>query len=127
MKLRFRENSLRFRVNQREVTSLAAGNSLEEAVCFPNDSRFSYTFEPNAENRPKASFEEGKIRITAPLREVEAWAHGESLGLYFDLQDFDLHGEATTLRVAIEKDLECVDASPEDRDPDAFPRAGKKC
>ncbi|HEX4164496.1 MAG TPA: hypothetical protein VHZ55_03400 [Bryobacteraceae bacterium] len=123
MKLRFRDNSLRLRVNQREVTSLAAGNALEGTVRFPNDSRFIYTLEPNAKIEPEASFDGGRIRITAPLREVKAWAHGESLGLYFDLPADD----ATTLRVAIEKDLECVDTAAEERDPDAFPRSGTKC
>ncbi len=123
MKLRFRGNTLRLRVNQREVTALADGHSLEEAVAFPNNARFIYLFEPNAEREPMASFADGRIRIQAPLRDVQAWAQGESVGLYFDLPA----DSTTELRIAIEKDLECVDGSPEEYDPYAFPRSGQKC
>ncbi len=123
MKLRFRGNTLRLRVNQREVASLADGRSLEEAIAFPNDARFVYLFEPNAEGERGAAFEHGRIRIQAPLQDVRAWAQGDAVGLYFDLPA----GATTLLRIAIEKDLECVDGPPEEYDPYAFPRSAKNC
>ncbi len=122
MKLRFRNNTLRLRVNQQEVNSLASGAALEESVVFPNNSQFVYRFEPVLGTQPQASFEAGRLEVIAPLRDIEAWASGDSVGLYFNLP-----AQASTLRVAIEKDLECVDGPPEERDPHAFPRAGKQC
>ncbi|MBV8865696.1 MAG: hypothetical protein JO210_09915 [Acidobacteriaceae bacterium] len=121
MKLRFRHNSLRLRVNRREVEALACGTALQEEVVFPNDTHFVYVFEPQAGALPQASFEGGVIRVGAPLSSVQDWAHGDSIGLYFDVS-----AQNATLRVAIEKDLECLDAPPEDRDPEAFPRADQK-
>ncbi len=120
MKLRFRGNSLRLRVNRREVETLASGVALREEVVFPN-AHFSYIIEPQAKASPQASFEGGVIHVRAPLSTVRDWAHGQSVGLYFDVP-----AENATLKVAIEKDLECVDGSPEERDPEAFPRGKEK-
>jgi hypothetical protein len=123
MKLRFRENSLRLRLNRAEVENLAAGGSLEELVEFPGNVRLSYVLESSAESTPAVSFQDGVIRVSAPDWEVKDWAKTDAIGLYFHVP-----AGAKALKVAIEKDLECVDGSPEEHDPDAFPRpAGKIC
>jgi hypothetical protein len=122
MKLRFRNNSLRLRLNRLEVENLAAGGSLEEQVDFPGSSRFSYILEPSQASVSSASFHDGTIRISAPDWQVKDWAKGDAVGLYFQLT-----GDGYALKIAIEKDLECVDASAEERDPDAFERTGKNC
>ena len=63
------------------------------------------------------------IRVLAPQQQVEEWANGGSIGMYFE---FPANG--SSLKVAIEKDLECVDGPPEEQDPEAFPRAdNSKC
>lgn len=121
MKLRFRKNSLRLRVNQREVQSLAAGVALTEEIVFPGNARMTYTLQASRENSPQAKYESGNIAVLAPEKLVNDWAGGEQIGLYFDLPS-----ETCVLTVAIEKDLECVDGPPEERDPDAFPRAVEK-
>ncbi len=121
MKLRFRGNSLRLRVNRGEVETLASGAALKEEVIFPNDAHFAYIFEPQANASPQATFEGGVVRVAAPLSQIRDWAHGEWIGLYFDVP-----AQNATLRVAIEKDLECVDGEPEERDPEAFPRSKEK-
>lgn len=123
MKLRFRENSLRLRVNRREVESLASGARLQEEVYFPGDTRISYTLESSTDIAPAASFQQGIIRISAPRKEIHEWANSQSVGIYFELPASD-----RSLRIAIEKDLECLDGPGQERDPDAFPRsAGKNC
>jgi hypothetical protein len=123
MKLRLRKNSLRLRVNQREVKSLAGGVILTEEVLFPGGARMLYVLEPSNENSPDASFTADVIRVAAPQDQLREWANNDSVGIYFDLPT-----NGTSLRVAIEKDLECVDGSPEERDPHAFPRViGKNC
>ncbi len=121
MKLRFRNNSLRLRVNQREVEGLAAGVTVEEEVHFPGNARMMYVLEPSVGAIPEASFRHGVIRIAAPQEQVRDWANSDSLGIYFDLP-----ANGAPLRVAIEKDLECVDGPAEDRDPHAFPRGIRK-
>lgn len=123
MKLRFRKNSLRLRVNQHEVSELAAGSSLREQVDFPGDTRISYVLEPSQNGAAAASFRDGVIRICAPQNQVGRWASGNEIGLYFDLP-----ANGTVLQVALEKDLECIDGPPEERDLLAFPRdTGRSC
>lgn len=118
MKLRFRANSLRLRLNQKEVEQLAAGDVLREKIDFPGDSELCYILKSNAAEDPQAFFAHGNIQIAAPHRMVAAWAQSEEVGLYFTLAT-----GAEPLKVAIEKDLECIDGPPEERDPNAFPRA----
>jgi uncharacterized protein DUF7009 len=117
MKLRFRGNSLRLRVNRREVDTLASGDLIQEEVFFPNRARLTYIFEPSRAADPEASFERNTLRVAAPLLQVRDWARTELIGLYYNFET-----EGTVLKVAIEKDLECTDSTSEDTDPDAFPR-----
>jgi hypothetical protein len=123
MKLRFRDNSLRLRLNRREVETVAAGSLLEERVLFPGEDILSYVLEPGPRSEPDVSFRQGVVRICAPAPKLREWAASEAIGLYFEFP-----AGARVLKVAIEKDLECTDGPPEERDPDAFPRgSGKNC
>ena len=117
MKLRLRKNSLRLRVNQREVESLSSGINLEEHVTFPGASRISYVLQPVSNDAPHAIFHDGAIRIGVPEEQLRRWAQTDSVGLYFE---FPVDG--AVLKVAIEKDLVCVDGPEEERDPYAYPR-----
>jgi hypothetical protein len=123
MKLRFRKNSLRLRVNRKEVELLASGAALEERISFPGDTILKYVLEASATRTPEAVYQDGWIRVSTPLQQVTDWASGTDIGIYFELP-----ANGSPLKVAIEKDLECVDGPAEETDPDAFPRAnGNTC
>jgi hypothetical protein len=113
MKLRFRKNSLRLRLNQHEVTAVASGGSIEERVNFPGGAALIYRLVPTAATAFDASFGQGTIAVSVPVRTLKEWEQNEDIGLY---------QRAGMLEIAIEKDLECVDARAEERDPYAFPR-----
>lgn len=118
MKLRFRNNSLRLRLNRREAQTLAAGTALKEQVSFPEGTTFAYSLDVTGRVHPAASFQEGTLHVAAPSLEVKKWAESTAIGIYFELP---VNG--SILKIAIEKDLECVEGPPEERDPDAFPRS----
>ena len=123
MKLRFRGNSLRLRVNQREAKQLAGGAALEERIHFPGNANMSYILQPVAQPNPEATFEDGVIKVSAPKDQLERWAITDSIGLYFELP-----ANGSALKIAIEKDMECIDGPEEDRDPEAYSRDGvKRC
>jgi uncharacterized protein DUF7009 len=113
MKLRFRSNSLRLRVNQKEVEDLAAGVELVEEVNFAG-AKLAYTLVAAKNN--SAQFDGERIRVRAALAD---WARGDEIGFYFEVEP--------GLKVAIEKDLECVDGPADEKDPHAFPRQSKVC
>jgi len=123
MKLRFRNNSLRLRVNRREADRLRSGETLEEEIRFPGNARIAYVLKTSSDPSPGVCFQDGVIRVTAPEALVRDWAGGNSVGIYFELP-----ADGAVLQVAIEKDLECIDIPAEERDPDAFLRSeGKNC
>lgn len=117
MKLRFRENSLRLRLNRNEVTALAGGKPLQQSVAFPGGGSFSYRLSTGAGGSPSASFAEGTVSVALPQGSVREWAALDEIGLYYRLDTAD-----EPLEIAVEKDLECIDAPGEERDPLAYPR-----
>ena len=116
MKLRFRKNSLRLRVNRQEAEMLAAGTELVEQVTFGDGVALSYVLVPTLDANATAELKGQVIRVTAPLGD---WARGSEIGFYFEVEP--------GLKVAIEKDLECVDGPEDEKDPHAFPRSVKTC
>ncbi|MFL6351768.1 MAG: DUF7009 family protein [Bryobacteraceae bacterium] len=122
MKLRFWKNSLRLRVNRHEAAELASGAALEERVCFPGDTCVRYVLEASVQFSPEVSFADSTIRVSAPQHLVRDWAANDTIGIYFDLPV-----DGSELKIAIEKDLECIDSPLGPRDPDAFPRLAKNC
>jgi hypothetical protein len=104
------------------VEGLASGARLEERVSFPGGTYICYVLEICAQPSPEASFTDNTIRISAPQHLIRDWAANDTIGIYFDLP---VNG--SELKIAVEKDLECVDGPAEERDPDAFPRPSKSC
>ncbi len=113
MKLRFRKNSLRLRLNQREAAALAGGQELEERVEFPGGSVLLYRLVPGNSPDPRAEFSAGVITVFLPEERVRSWQQSDDIGVYYRTGSLD---------VAIEKDLECTDLREEEQDPFAYPR-----
>ena len=90
---------------------------MREEVQFPGDSRLTYLLEPFGQGTATASFVAGTIRIAAPGADVKEWANSDAVGIYFHLS-----ADGVPLKIAIEKDLECLDGAPEEQDPFAFAR-----
>ncbi len=120
MKLRTRQNSLRLRLNRKEVDELAAGTALQEEIRFPGSTKLVYVLEPFNQGSASASFVDGIISIAAPGADIREWAHSDAIGIYFNLM-----ADGSPLKIAIEKDLECLDGPEEERDPNAFSRESK--
>ena len=117
MKLRFRKNSLRLRVNQLEMETLAAGSGLREQVHFPGGASLAYVLDLASGPTASARLENNTIHVSLPAQDVRQWAANEDIGLYLEFP-----AKEEPLRVAIEKDLVCIDGPEEERDPAAFPR-----
>jgi len=118
MKLRLRGNSLRLRLNQNEVADLASGRTLAETLTFPDGSKFGYTLRLCESSKDaSAQLLRSGILVTLPSEKAIDWAGRDELGLYYEIPAGD-----ATLKIAVEKDLECVDAPLDERDPFAYPR-----
>lgn len=114
MKLRIKDNSLRFRLLRGEVEVLKQSGRIEAHTLFGaagGADRLSYVLESsNDSSEIKATHSGQEIRVAVPGDEIFRWANGNSVGIYG--QQFVYGGQV--LEIAIEKDFACIDGSDAD-------------
>jgi hypothetical protein len=119
MKLRIRGNTLRFRLTQGEVESLAQGRAVQESVELGGEP-FVYEVIPE-EKAPALTARSSawRISLVMPAGMAREW-HGS--------QQVGKEGEtATGCKLLIEKDFACLQPRGPDEDADAFPNPGTSC
>ena len=121
MKLRLTPNSVRLRLNQTEVAKLAESGLLSERVDFPGPIPTSLVYSlrlASDSDLGLAHLEGDEFTVTVPREQGKTWANTtKEVGLYYK---HELPGGGN-LRIAIEKDFQCVDGPPEEHDPAAYP------
>lgn len=126
MKLRLRENSIRLRLLQPEVTQLRETGNVSERITFganPTETLvYSLRVSEDADD-VFAQMTDNNIEIFLPIKTAENWADTNEVGLYAAQKLGDL-GE---LKIAIEKDFVCVDRPHDADNKDAFPHPKMKC
>ena len=115
MKLRIRGNSIRLRLEQHEVKQLAETSVVEEAVLFPGSASFLYTLRLHQLNEFQAEFKQGTIAVYIPHVAGKSWAEGEDVGIYAEIP-----AGRGALKVAIEKDFQCLHKRPDEDESDMF-------
>ena len=104
MKLRICGDSIRLRLKISEVERIAAGESLVEVTHLP-DSVLTYCLEVSENGGMAATFSDGKLVVTLPKADAEAWANTSAVSL---LSEQPLTG-AGTLSLLVEKDFTCLE------------------
>ena len=124
MKLRIKGNSIRLRLGRSEVARLVAGEAVVETTSFDplGHQRLEYRLVPSPDVATiAASFEAGShLVVRVPTSLVQGWGTTDQISLGATQPVAD----GATLRILIEKDLECLDAPPEESQADAYARAG---
>jgi hypothetical protein len=126
MKLRLKGNSIRVRLDCRDMERLIDEGRVDDAVRFGPGLAFSYAVEmgPAPRGRPRASYATGRLLIRIDPEDAEDWLAGDRVG--FDhLQDV----EGGVVRVLLEKDFACIDRplGEEADDAYAFPNPSAVC
>jgi hypothetical protein len=109
LKLRIQGDSLRLRLTQAEVASLARDGAVECAIHFPGNQILHYSV--MADREMGVSFADGWVRVTLPEAAVKRWNETDEVSIE------SLVGDT---HVLVEKDFQCLHAE-KDQDPDAFP------
>ena len=118
MKLRIKGNSIRLRLTQSEVASIAKEGRLESRTDFISQVFHFALVAQETVPSLSASFTQNTLLVTASCVALSNWAAGEEVGLY---------GEQATsteelLFIAVEKDFRCLDRSRAEADEaDAYP------
>ncbi|HKM81112.1 MAG TPA: hypothetical protein VJY15_09145 [Candidatus Acidoferrum sp.] len=121
MKLRCKPNSVRLRLNQKEVAHFVQAGELAERIEFPGPEPTVLLYRLQSGSKPGSSsvrFENGELTITVPEEQIRAWANRQDeVGLYYN---HEVAG-GRSLRVMIEKDYQCLDSPADEIDPAGYP------
>ncbi len=113
MKLRVRGNSIRLRLNQKDMEKIKSEGLCQEKLEFPSGKIFSYMLSVSKEIKTlEAEFADDTIKVTIGENEAQVWADTEQVGIY---------GEHGKIKIAVEKDFKCLVSRDEEEDKDAFP------
>ena len=111
MKLRIQDNSLRFRLTQREVMRLKEHGQVEAEVRFTADRSLSYSVtSTQAIENIEVEYTADCVGVLLPRPCVLAWAESDQASIAG-------HGR---VKVLVEKDFQCLHG-PDRWDPDAWP------
>jgi hypothetical protein len=126
VKLRLEFNSIRFRLKRSEVEQFARTGRVEEQIISGSgdDKTFRYLLESaDSVSSPSATLTPNSIIVQVPPEAVMRWASSDQIGIESE-QVVDHH---TSLRILIEKDFACIDATDE-QNADTFPNPlAEKC
>lgn len=119
MKLRLRGNSVRLRLTKREVANLVGIGLVEESLhAGPGpDDIFRYRLEAGGDHpRVHSRLEQGALIVQVPVAAAADWANSAKVGLYAEMP--------WGLKIAIEKDFRCLDATRPEDESDSFDHPG---
>ena len=128
MKLRIRSNSVRVRMDRRDLAELVDQGQVIDALRFAPGGASTVTYAVTVgaapSGRPRADYAAGLLVITIDRGDAEAWAEGDLVGF-----DHEQAVESGSVHVILEKDFACLDrpAGDEAEDAWAFPNPSGVC
>ena len=128
MKLRLKGNSVRIRLDRKDLRELVDSGRVEDRVTFAPEPRhqFSYAVEIGAANpgQPGIYYFEGRLTVRITRGDAEAWDGSDLVGFSSEQAT-----EGGAVRVLLEKDFACLDrpAGEETDDAWAFPNPSVAC
>ena len=128
MKLRFRSNSIRVRMDRKDLAELVEHGRVLDAVRFGPGSNHTFTYTVvvgmTQPGRPHAEYASGLLLVTIDRGDAKAWYEGDQVGF-----DHEQVVEGGTVRVILEKDFACLDRPMADvaEDAWAFPNPSEVC
>ncbi|AKK73965.1 hypothetical protein OK18_16370 [Chryseobacterium gallinarum] len=117
MKIRIKDNSVRFRLTQSEVSELGEKGMVSSFTQFV-DRPFIYTIEKTQDEALSAAFIENKIVMKIPETMVNALVSTDTVG-------FD--GQTGSVKLLVEKDFVCIDNTMEEDQSDNYPNPNLTC
>ena len=128
MKLRLRGNSVRVRMDRKDLVELLERGRVVDALRFgPGIARtltYVVSVGPTPPGRPQADYASGLLVVTIDRGDAEALSEGDRVGF-----NHEQLTEGGTVRVTLEKDLACLDRPLGDAAEDAwaFPNPSVVC
>lgn len=105
MKIRIKNNGLRYRLTRSEVEAFARDGFFKETVQIGDDA-LTYILQRTAEDELSASFKNNIITMLVPENIADEWTDTDQVG--FERKTDELH-------LLVEKDFTCLDEVDEDQ------------
>ena len=105
MKIRIKNNGLRYRLTHSEVEAFARDGVFKEKIQIGDDA-LTYILQRTAEEELSASFKNNIITMLVPEKMADEWTGTDKVG--FEHKTNDLH-------LLVEKDFTCLDNVDEDQ------------
>lgn len=105
MKIRIKEQSIRFRLTKSDISNLATNGELAEQTRFLSNT-FSYAIKRTDSDMLEADFLNGTITLYIPGEMVDELISTDRVGFSSD---------SGTVKILIEKDFTCLDNTIEDQ------------
>ncbi len=116
MKIRIKDNAVRFRLTQSEVAKLGEEGVISSFTEFV-DRPFIYAIERTEEAELSAAFIENRMVLKMPAAMINEWITTDRVGF---------EGQTGKIKLLIEKDFVCIDNTLEDQS-DNYPNPNLKC
>jgi hypothetical protein len=120
MKIRIRGNSIRYRLDKKDIQLLQEEQRVEENTTIGfHILRFSII---SGGDIPSIQLETSQVQLSLPARQVNEWISTEQVGFSHELANPD----GSVLQLLIEKDFKCLTERAED-DSMAFDNPANSC
>jgi hypothetical protein len=118
MKLRIRDNSVRFRLSQTEVNALRTDGIVSARTGFPGAREFQYRVESSpAIVKPGVFLSDCIVTVRLPEAMVLGWATTEQVSI----QGEQLLEDGEKVRILVEKDFACLAPREGEDESDLYP------
>ena len=115
MKLRIKGDSIRLRLTQTEVKTLAETGAVESAMRVAPEATLAYGLRASGGSDLRVEMDARGVTVLVPEAWIGPWAGGDEVGFEGE-QDA---GDGRTLAILVEKDFACLHKRPDELD--AFP------
>jgi len=117
MKIRIKDNSVRYRLSRSEVTELGERGFLSAGTAFTGRP-FLYSIETVETGELSATFVENTIVLKIPKSMIDELVHTDRVGF---------SGQAGAVKLLIEKDFVCIDNTMDEDQSDNYPNPNLTC
>ncbi|NND09427.1 MAG: hypothetical protein HKN87_23890 [Saprospiraceae bacterium] len=117
MKLRIKDQSVRFRLTQNEVRQLLTTSKIS-ASTYLGSKTLSYEIEGVTGSSCNCLFKDEKICIHIPINSLNAWCSSDQISLQYELRDSE---RFPSLQILIEKDFKCLIERTGEDESDLYP------
>lgn len=119
MKIRIKDNSVRLRLDKKDLDTLSNKRAIFSTTQFPGlggQQVFSYGIKSVQQDEIAAQYANGNITIFIPQSKTDHWINSDQVGI----EDTIPLGQETNLKILIEKDFKCLVDRPHENEDHMF-------